>query len=74
MKHAREDVAVDDPIPFSPLLVGVLSETAKLLEEVNGGPVPFSPLLVGVLSETTDCSKCQIVSMFFQSPTGRGAQ
>ena len=39
------------PSPFSPLLVGVLSETKERIEKTVVD-VSFSPLLVGVLSET----------------------
>ena len=38
-------------VSFSPLLVGVLSETKKPAT-AEGKEKPFSPLLVGVLSET----------------------
>ena len=37
---------------FSPLLVGVLSETIWDIADALGRPQAFSPLLVGVLSET----------------------
>ena len=59
---------------FSPLLVGVLSETQPAPTLQLAGRKPFSPLLVGVLSETM-LEKAKVLNaLFFQSPTGRGAQ
>jgi len=62
------------PTPFSPLLVGVLSETPKDKRQAADGLIPFSPLLVGVLSETRGAARQTGWILNFQSPTGRGAQ
>ena len=66
---------VNRDIAFSPLLVGVLSETIVAARVHYHCPRPFSPLLVGVLSETILSSSAFVwAATIFQSPTGRGAQ
>ena len=62
------------PSTFSPLLVGVLSETENVAWREFVLAWSFSPLLVGVLSETWLVAKLLREFNLFQSPTGRGAQ
>jgi len=44
--------SIGGAVSFSPLLVGVLSETRQQATAVEALKAAFSPLLVGVLSET----------------------